>query len=236
MEGEFLNHTFGVDSYLHRMVTEDLKTPLIRILAQLELNKITGSTNSTEIELITEATLKLVDSYSLSVKLYNSQSSLLEEPVAIQSVIYDCQSSLRGFAKLQGVSTSLNIHRGTGLVVADRLVVKSIINCLAYSLLIVSGVEPKQTLSYSLAKSRDKINVGVYSSFNGFDQTSLTKLRNRYGRVKQALPELIQGATAGIVIADKLCDKLHTKLNVARCKNMTGLVFSLATSKQLSFV
>lgn len=236
MVSQLMDQVYSFDSNLHRTVAEDLKTPLTRIMALLEYNKISGCTNTEEIELIAESALNMVDSYALSVQLCNSQISLLYEPVALKSVIYDCQTSLKGFAKLQGVVTNLNIQKHTGLAVANRQVVKSIISSVAYSMLTVTSIKPKQSLSYSLTKSRNKIDVGIFSSFNNFDSASLNKIRSNYGRVKQVIPEIVQGATAGIVIADKLCEKLNTKLSVSKYKDMSGLVFSLNASSQLSFI
>ncbi len=236
MVSQVLDQELNLDSNLHRAVAEDLKVPLIRILALLEYNKISNCSDTGEIELISEAALKMVDSYALSAQLCNSQASLLYEPVAMKSVIYDCQSSLKGFANLQGVVTNLNIQRHTGLAVANRQIVKSIICSLAYSMLTITSVKPKQSLSYSLTKSKNKIDVGIFSSFNNFEITSLNKIRSNYGRVKQVIPEIVQGATAGIVIADKLCEKLNTKLSVSKYQDMTGLVFSLNASSQMSLV
>lgn len=236
MASQFSEQFFDIETYLHRTIAEDLKIPLIRILALLDINKITGCTDTKEIEIITEATLRLVDSYSLSVQLYNSQMNFVREPVALKSVIYECQDNLVNFAKLQGVKTNLNIKKSTGLAIANKKVVKSIINSLAYSMLVVASIEPKSKLNYSVSKLKNKIEVGVFSSFNQLDEAGLNKIRSNYGRVKQVLPDVVQGATAGIMIADKLCNKLDTKLNVSKHQGMTGLVFSLTASSQLALI
>ncbi len=236
MASQFSEQFFDLETYLHKTIAEDLKIPLIRILALLNLNKITGRTDTKEIEIITEATLRLVDSYSLSVQLYNSQMNFVREPVALKSVIYECQNNLVDFAKLQGVKTNLNIKKSTGLAIANKKVVKSIINSLAYSMLVVASIEPKPKLNYSVSKLKNKIEVGVFSSFNQLDEAGLNKIRSSYGRVKQVLPDVVQGATAGIMIADKLCNKLDTKLNVSKHQGMTGLVFSLNASNQLALI
>ena len=236
MASQFSEQFFDLETYLHKTIAEDLKIPLIRILALLNLNKITGRTDTKEIEIITEATLRLVDSYSLSVQLYNSQMNFVREPVALKSVIYECQNNLVDFAKLQGVKTNLNIKKSTGLAIANKKVVKSIINSLAYSMIVVASIEPKPKLNYSVSKLKNKIEVGVFSSFNQLDEAGLNKIRSSYGRVKQVLPDVVQGATAGIMIADKLCNKLDTKLNVSKHQGMTGLVFSLNASNQLALI
>ncbi len=229
------NEGFGI----LRNVAEDLKTPLLRIVSQLQLNKARGIDDTRDAETIANAALRLLDSYIISTKVYAGQQELALEPVSAQAIMHDCSQYLAGLAEIQGYKTDFKIQRGIGLVMANPQALMAAITSLTYSFLYnteVSSKSAKQTLVFALRKTKQGIDAGLFS--NGFHVTpgSLQKLRNLSGTARQLTPDFAHGSSAGIVIADRLFYAMNSELRPARLNRLTGLAVNMVPSKQLSLV
>lgn len=219
-----------------RVVAEDLKTPLLRILSQLELNRINQTNNTIDIETIADATLKLLDSYILSVQTHSNQLKLPLEPISAQAIIYDCQNHLSKLAQLQGVDMVFNFRRGVGLVMANYQALFSITMGLMYSFLYNAVPSTKQPIVLALRRNAEGVGVGIFSNNCDITASSLQKLRQLKGIARQLSPDFMHGSSAGILIADRLCSSQGIELKTARYKKMSGFSFNLLPSRQLALI
>jgi hypothetical protein len=219
-----------------RSVAEDLKTPLFRILTQLESNRLTGKFDTSGAEVVADAALRLIDSYILSIQSYNDQQYLPLEPVAAQAIIYDCDMHLKKIAQLHGVTTNLNFQRGIGLVMANSRAFTAIITSLAYGFLYNAESTSQQSMEFTLNKSTSGIRVGLFSNDFDFSSSSLQKLRKLSGRTRQLSPDFAHGSSSGFLIADKLCSKMNVELKATSFNKKYGLSFNLVPSKQLTLI
>ncbi len=219
-----------------RNVAEDLKTPLLRILTQLELNRLNPAGDTKDAEVVADAALRLLDSYILSTQSYTRQQELLLEPVAAQAIIYDCDQYLSKLARLHGVETSYDFQRSVGLVMANSRALAGAITSLAYSFLYNCEPGQKHSMTFTLRRSKHGVDIGLFSNEFNISTSSLQKLRQLKGVARQLSPDFAHGSSAGIIIADRLCTKMNVQLKTTRFKKMSGLTFSLVPSKQLSLV
>lgn len=226
----------GLDSL--RTIAEDLKVPLHRINIALQQSRLTGKTNNNEIEVLIKTALNLVECYSLSVQLTNTQLPISLSPVPVKLIAYESQQELQDFAKLQKIKTNLNFKRNIGQVYGNSMVIKSIIKSIAYSLFINSEFKNEQSLLYSIQRSKKNIgvDVGIFSSVYLPVSENLHNLRTFHGKARQVNSNFMYGSSSGILLADKLCEMINTKLNPARFNKMNGYHFSLMPSKQLSIL
>lgn len=219
-----------------RNVAEDLKTPLLRILSQLELNRLNSSNDTRDAEIIADAALRLLDSYILSTRVYIGQQELPLEPIAVQAVVYDCNQYFSKLARLQGVETSLNFQRGIGLVMANSRALAAVMTSLAYSFLYNNEPTKRQPLVFTLRRSQRGVDVGLFSSQCNISAAGLQKLRELKGVARQLSPDFAHGSSAGVLIADRLCSRMNIELRTSQLHKMPGLTFSLMPSRQLSLV
>lgn len=234
-----LNNLNSDDYSILRNVAEDLKTPLLRIVSQLQLNQSLGKGNIHEIEIIASATLRLLDSFIVSTQVYTGQQQLKLEPVSPYVVMKDCNQYLRDLANLHGYETEFKLQKGVGLIMADVIILKAAITSLIYSFLYNANsnrILTNQKILFTLRKSKQTIEAGVFSQ--GFEMTnkSLNKVRDLKGIARQLASDLSHGSGAGIVIADQLLSSMNTRLRPVRVNRLNGLVVNLMPSKQLSLL
>lgn len=234
---------WGIDTgraSILQSVAEDLKTPLLRILTQVEASQLSNKYSTKEIAVIAEAALRLLDSYIVGAKVYNGQQELALQPVSAQAVVYDCRQYVSKLASLQGFDHDISVSRDTGLIMANPRALTSAITSLAYGLLHNTS-SPKSgnsnnKLVFTVKRAGPKVKLGVFSSDCSLSSKSLHKLRNLKGIAQQLSPEFIHGSSAGILIADQLFSGMNSQLQVSRYKGMSGLTAQLLPSKQLTLI
>ena len=101
-------------------VAEELKLPLEQIARRAEQGIMTGLPDLFAIQSSAEAALKLIDNYTLGVRLSLEQQPIDTESVSVSSVLYDVGQELRGLAKSYGVELELNIGGKFGPVLVNR--------------------------------------------------------------------------------------------------------------------
>lgn len=222
-----------------RNVAEDLKTPLLRIVSQLQLNQLEEVRNTYDAEVVADAALRLLDSYIVSTQINTGQQQLELEPVSVHAVMNDCNQYLRGLAQLQGYETEFRVQRGVGLAMANPVALNAAITSLTYSFLYNANLRVKssdQKLIFMLRKSNQGIDAGLFSKDFQVSTKSLQKLRSLRGIARQLTPDFAHGSSAGIVIADQLFSAMNTQLRPARFSRFSGLAVSMVPSRQLSLV
>lgn len=226
----------GTDD-LMRNVAEDVKTPLVRILSQIQLSKVTGTLNDDLIEATADAALRLLDSYIVSTQIYNGQQQLTLEPVSVGALMQDSARYLARLARQHNCDFSIEVRRGVGLVMANPLALQAALTSLGYSFLYaLQEPKKKHRISYVARVTKEGIQAGVFSKDVMFFADSLHKIRNLQGRARQLAPDLAHGSATGIAIADSLFKSMHTDLKAARYSSARGLSVTLLPSQQLALL
>lgn len=228
------NEGFGV----LRNVAEDLKTPLLRIVSGLQLNRLEGLNDTRDVETVADAALRLLDSYILSTQCYAGQQQLPLEPVSVQAAIYDSSQYLAKLARLQGYEAEFRIQRNIGLAMAHQQALMGALTGIAYSLLYNKehSKTTKQRLIFRLRTTRQGIDAGLFSEGFQISAEGLQSLRALRGSARQLTPDFAHGSSAGIVIADKLLNAMGSELRPARFGRLSGLSLTLVPSRQLSLI
>lgn len=217
-------------------VAEDLKTPLVRILTLLELQKSASAVDYDTLETITKTALNLVDSYVLSSKIYTNQTELNLSPVSIKAVLYESTNQLKNFAKIQKTTLNLDIQKNVGLAMANYNATLMALVSLAYSFLQNNNDSPGSKLIFSLKKGSQDISVGVFCEGLAINQGDLNKLRGLSGVASQLMPDLAHGSSAGILLADRIFAGMNTELRATKLNKLSGLVAKLVPSRQLKLL
>lgn len=219
-------------------IAEELKIPLLRIAREAELQKDQPGVRNLEIiEASADAALKLLDSYLMSAQLCNGQQALSLEPVSVSATMYDVAQYLSRLAKLQDCSIELDIHRGTGLVMAHPLGLRAALMGLGYS--FIHALDPsikKQRVVFMAQKTKNGIKAGVYSSEINLGSSIFQSGKQLYGVARQPIADTSHVNGAGFFVADSLFDAMASKLKVVQHHKSSGLAGLLVPSAQLTLL
>lgn len=223
---------------LIRSIAEELKIPLLRIAREAELQKgEAGNINLSNIEASADSALKLLDSYLISAQLCNGQQGLNLEPVSVSATMYDVAQYLSRLARMQDCTLELDIHRGTGLVMAHPLGLRAALTGLGYS--FIHALDPaakKQKVIFMAQKTTEGIKAGVYSSQVSLGTNIFQAGRKLYGTARQPIADVSYANGAGFFVADSLFDAMSSKLKVVKHHKASGLAGTLLPSQQLTLL
>ena len=222
-------------------VAEQLKLPLIQIARQAELASFGISADFTQIRILAENGLKLIDGYSLGLQLANlSNYELAPEAVSVASVLYEADEQLKALARLYSVELELNISGRYEPVLAHRQGLQAAIVGLASALieaLPAQASDLTQTkLQLATHRCRYGIVAGVYANIPSLSSEALRRGRKLYGRSRQPLVDISHTSAAGIFVADAIFKAMKLKLHVSRHHRLYGLGVVLQPSSQLALV
>lgn len=220
-------------------VAEQLKNPLSYIARQAELAGLGGVTEElTAIRNVADASLTLVDSLLLCLRLHDIKSDNLVEPVSLGAVMYDVAQLLSVFAKQNDCELRLESIVRQPPVLANQLALKSAMLNLGYEFISAraQAEEGKPIVTLATHKSRWGMVAGLYSDTLGINTSIFRKSKLLYGRASQPLPSLISGSGAGVFVADSLLHTMSSSLRVAYHHKQGGLAATLLPSQQLSII
>lgn len=186
---------------------------------------------------IADASLQLVESYALSLRVHGKVTPLNLEPVTVSSLLYDTAHDLQAFAKQYGVELELEPGPRMQPIWADRTVLQAAMTSLG-QVFVMSQAEAEEPSAVRLAAHRSRYGVvaGLYTKAPQLGADSLRRARAMAGRARQPLHRLVSGPAAGVFVADSLLRTLAAHLHVARYRSLNGLAATLTPSQQLQLV
>jgi hypothetical protein len=209
-------------------LAEQLARPFLQVSQLAELARgsdpATAALRWKTVEAISNASLQLVESYALSLRLHGKITPLELEPVTVSSLLYDTASALEPFATQYGVELELDTGPKAQPIMADRAVLRSAMTSLG-QVFVAAQAESETSSVVRLAAYRSRYGVvaGLYGDVPQLGADSLRRAHALQGKARQPLQKLVSGPAAGVFVADSLLHTLSAHLHVARYRNLTGL-------------
>lgn len=226
---------------LFTSLAEQVKLPFVQIAHAAELSRLNPGKAELEqlfqtISLTSEAAMKLIDGYLLSVQL-QQQPELALEPVSLSSILYDTAHALDGYAKAHDCTLELHVQAKYGPVMARPEVVRTAIESLGYSFIEAAARRGTKTrVMLAVRKTAHGMNAGVFSDTDKLNAALFKQAKILKGLARQPLGDFSAGSGAGVFVADALFEWLHSPMRVATFKSLQGLAATLTPSRQLSLV
>lgn len=220
-------------------LAEELARPFLQIARLSELaaqDATTAQQQLPTIRAVADASLQLVESYALSLRVHGNVTPLKLEPVTVSSLLYDTAEGLRAFARQYGVELELDPGPRAVPIIADRTVLQAALTNLG-QVFVRAAAEADEPNPVRLCahKSRYGVVAGLYGA-QPLGADSLRRARALQGYARTPLPNLVSTPAAGVFVADSLLQTLASKLHVARYRNLSGLATTLQPSQQLQLV
>jgi hypothetical protein len=223
---------------LWRVLTEELKTPLLQIARQAELNRADPAASTLEsIETAAEQALRFVDSYLLSQQL--NEQLFVMEPVAVSAVLQAAAHQLERLARQYNCQVELHLSGRYGPVMAHRQGLEAALMGIGATLITGQVPTDKRRPVITLAAHKSAsggIVAGVFGAQEGLSEAVYRQGKALVGRARQPLGTAAATTGAGIFIADAIFAAMSAQLRIARHHKLTGLAATLNPSKQLALV
>lgn len=222
---------------LLRALAEQLKVPILQIARSAELAQSTevGDAFRT-IEYTADMTVRLIDSYLLSVQL-QALPVLELEPVSASAVLQDTASRLDLLAKQYDCELQVDLGGKYGPVMAHRQSLEAAYAALAYSFIeAVPTSSTRHRVVLGAYKNPRGLTVGIFGDRPSMSAAAFKRAQSLYGTTAQGMPDLSAGSGAGIFVAESILRSMSAPLKVARRNHLTGLAATLLPSKQLQLI
>lgn len=241
------NSTNGQLGPLFLSLAEELKLPLQHIARRAELQRLASEDTLAsgagdclrDIEASADMTLRLLDSYLLSLRLATeSDYGLAVEPVCVSAVLQDTAHELQKTAAAYGVCLQLNVQGRYQPVLVNRHALQSALTALGYALIEAlpsSGVR-RQHLQLAAHRTKQGTVAGVYGELDGLTPRLYRRAQQLQGRVRQPLVGNLPGSGAGVFVADAILAAMASRLRVGRYMKLPGFAVTLPASEQLQLV
>jgi len=221
-------------------LAEQLSRPLLQIaqLAELAAHDELAAAHERwqTAAAVSHASLQLVESYALSLRVHGKVTPLHLEPVTVSSLLYDTAHHLQPFAKQYDVELQLEPGPRVQPIIADRAVLQSALTSLGQVFVVAQAEADERTpVRLSAHRGRHGMVAGLYGK-STLGAESLRRAQTLYGQARQPLEHLVSGPAAGVFVADSLLRTLAARLHVARYRGLTGLAATLQPSQQLQLV
>jgi len=215
-------------------VAEELKLPLVQIAREAERN----DPGLAGIRATAEAALRLLDSYSLGVRLALEPAELGQESITVSSVLYEAGQQLDGLAKQYDVRLELNVAGRFGPVLAHRQGLQAALVSLGAALIEALPAQGGEQLKLQLATHRSRYGIvaGLYADTKQLSTDALRRGRALQSRSRQPLINLTHTSGAGIFVADAILQAMRLKLLTSRHHRLYGLGTVLQPSQQIQLV
>lgn len=219
-------------------VAEELKLQLLQISRQAEQLTLSGTPGLNVVRTTADAALKMVDSYTLGVRLNLEPDALDVEAVSVSSVLYDTAQQLEGLAKNYGVTLELNVAGKFGPVLAHRQGLQAALASLGASLIEALPAQDNAQLRLQLATHRSRYGIvaGLYADTRQLSQEALERGRQLQRRSRQPLMNLTYTSGAGVFVADTILRAMSLRLRASRHHRLYGLGTVLRPNHQLQLV
>lgn len=218
-------------------VAEELKLPLLQIAREAERGSAAPA-DLARIQATAESALRLVDSYTLGVRLALEPAELAFESIAVSSVLYDAGQQLAALAKNYDVSLELEIAGRFGPVLANRQGLQAALVSLGAALIEALPAQGGEQLKLQLATHRSRYGVvaGLYADTRQLSAEALRRGRALQLRSRQPLLNLTHTSGAGVFVADAILQAMQLKLLLSRHRRLYGLGTVLQPSRQIQLV
>jgi len=223
-------------------VAEELKLPLLQIARQAEQGQLAGGTDLATIRATADSALRLLDNYSLGIRLALEPEAMAVESVSVSSVLYDAGQQLDSLAKSYGVGLELSIAGRYGPVLAHRQGLQAALVSLGAALIealpaqAAAGTGSQLKLRLATHRSRYGIVAGLYADTKQVSNEALQHGRELQSRSRQPLMDLTHTSGAGIFVADTILKAMKLDLRASRHHRLYGLGTVLQPNRQLRLV
>lgn len=186
---------------------------------------------------ISQATMQLLEGYSLTLRLQQGLQTPVAEPVAAKVLLAETARLLRPYAEQYGVQIELDVSSRLEPVLSDRLVLQSALLSLGQVFVMANAErEDPQPVRLAAHRSRYGIVVGVYGQGLEMTSAALRRARSLRGKALQPYSQFVSGAASGVFVADGLLESVASKLHASRYHNTSGLAATIPACRQLQIV
>lgn len=212
--------------------------PLLQIARQAEQARQGGQADLAAMQATADMALKLLDNYSLGVRLALEPAQFDTEPVSVASVLYDTGQQLDALAKNYGVELELSIAGRYGTVMAHRHGLQSALVSLGAALIeaLPAMESPQLKLQLASHRSRYGIVAGLYADTPQLTNTALRRGRRLSRHSRQPLTGVSHTSAAGIFVADTILQAMQLRLHASRHRRLYGLGAVLPPNNQLQLI
>ncbi len=238
MSADLRNDMSILSQQLLLTVAEELKTPLLQIARLAELSQYNQPADIKKIQSTADIALRLIDSYSLGVRMALSQGQLERESVSVSSVLYDSSQQLDSFAKNYGIDLRLEIAGKYGPVLANRQGLQAALVSIGAALIEALPAQGNQQLKLYLATHRSRYGIvaGLYANTKQISKSALESGRLLQKTSRQPLINLTHTSGAGIFVADSILKAMDLHLISSRHHRLYGLGTVLQPNHQMQLV
>lgn len=186
---------------------------------------------------LTEASLQLLEGYTLTMRLQGGTAQADIEPIAVTNLLQETAHMLEPFATQLAVNLELDMPQRLTLVMTDKAVLQSALLSLGQTFIIAQSETGEQgTVRLGAHMGRYGVVAGWYAENIDVSARTLSRARRLRGWARQPMPDFVSGAATGVYIADSLLRSVATQLHAARYHNATGLAATLQACQQLRLV
>ena len=229
------------DERLLQLLAEQIKLPLLQIARQAELARTTENPLEllNTIEDTADSSLKLLDSYLLSLRLARAHASIQLEPVSVAAVLNETAAGLSHLAKQYDCKLELHLSGRYEPIMAHRAGLEAALTSLGYVFIEAQSAAARDGRAViKLAAHRGKTGIvaGMFANMDGLSADMFKRARHLFGQAHQPLTQLTAGSGAGVFVADSLLASMSARLRVAHHQKLSGLAATFATSSQLNLI
>lgn len=229
------------DERLLQLLAEQIKLPLLQITHQAELARSAEHPHEyiNTIEDISGSSLKLLDSYLLSLRLARAHASIQLEPVSVAAVLNQTAQALSGLAKQYSCRLELHLSGRYEPIMVHRAGLEAALTSLGYVFIEAQSVLPDNKHAIvKLAAHRGKTGIvaGMFANIDGLSADMIRRARHLFGQARQPMNHLTASSGAGVFVADSLLSSMSARLRIAHHQKLSGLAATFATSSQLNLI
>ncbi|MBL8122121.1 hypothetical protein JNM87_05225 [Candidatus Saccharibacteria bacterium] len=187
---------------------------------------------------LSEASLQLLEGYTLTMRLQGGVAQPELEPLTVGSLLTETKRLLEPYARQLSVQLALDVAHGLEPIISDRSIVQSALLSLGQVMVTAQAQSDaaERTVYLGAHKGRYGVVAGWYCQNLPLSADALRRARKLQGQAQQPYSQLVGGPASGVFIAESLLHTVSTKLHVARYHNATGLAATLPLCNQLQLV
>lgn len=226
---------------LYIALAEQLQVPLLQIArlaesgATLRFSKSKHQQLMGLIELTSSTALRLLEAYTLSMRVADDQLMLNLEPVSLSSVMQDAAHQLSTLANRYDCKLELSIDGRYGPVMANPAAIEHAMLSLGYMIIESTAARGKRhnVLRFGVHRSRAGLVAGIFGEMDDLQNKAYIRARSLLGRARQPIPGLSATSGAGLFVADTLFSAQSAPMKVMRHQKQLGFGATFMPSHQL---
>lgn len=228
---------------LYIALAEQLQVPLLQIarLAESGATARPGAKQRrvlAQIEMSSATALRLLEAYTLSMRVADEQLALELEPVSLSSVMNDTAHELEGLARAYNCDLELSLLGRYEPVMANHTALTNAMLSLGYMIIESTAAHGKRrnVLQLGVHRSRSGLVAGVFGEMDALQGRAYRRARSLIGRAHQPLPSLSATSGAGLFVADTLFQAQAAPMKVMRHHKRLGFGATFQPSFQMSLL